>query len=173
LKEAEELEKEQYYGPAILLYSHYLEQRLLIHHLNVTEDKDPLITKTELDRLIKMKDEQHLAFGNILRIVSSSIDNPKVVDICHEVKKARDNIAAHFFFVAPLDKNNRTKRAFYDVNNYRKIVRRLYALVRERLRLPRVENFLSFGSPLTRISTIEEEENAIERELLMVICDQT
>lgn len=173
LEEAEELEKEQHYASVILLYSHYLEQRLLIHHLNDIEDSNPSTIKLELDNLIRMKDERKLVFGKILNIVSSSINDSEVMNICREVKKVRDTIAAHFFFVAPLDKNNRTKRAFYDVNNYRKIVRRLYALVREHQRLPQIEYFLNLGSPLTKISTIEEEEIAIERELLKVICDQT
>ena len=71
------------------------------------------------------------------------------------------------FFVAVIDKSNRTKRAFYDVNNHRKMIRRLYTLVRqEKKRIREVEDFLYKGSPFAMMKTIEERSYEMEKVIL-------
>lgn len=74
-----------------------------------------------------------------------------------------------------IDKNNVLKMSFYDVNNYRKIVRRIYRLVKTKKVLTSDEEkkiyyFLELGSPLSKRSGIEAEELEIEQVLLRGLC---
>lgn len=174
LQDAEKLQKDGFYAPAILLYSHYLEQNLLLSYLNYLENKEPSKTKTAMDALFKIKDEGKLTFGEILKLVEPSLKRVgDVKNICSEVKKVRNVLGAHFFFVVTIDRTNRTKRAFDDVNNYRKFIRRLYSLIRKQMRMNKVESFLKYGSPLGKIRSVEQEAFSLEQELLKVICKQT
>ena len=74
-----------------------------------------------------------------------------------------------------IDKSNVLKMSFYDVNNYRKIVRRIYKLVKTKKVLTfdeekEIYSFLELGSPLSKRSNIEVEEFGIEQVLLRGLC---
>jgi hypothetical protein len=172
-KDAKKLAKLEFFTQAILSYCQYLEQILLISYLDSVESKDPLRTRKELDKLMKMKDSGQLTFGNILRIAEKTIVDPTSLSYCRQIKRIRDTLAAHLFFVAIIDKANRTKRGFYDVNNHRKMIRRLYKLARqEKLRIQEVESFLHKGSPFVMMSTIEESSYEMEKIILSCLCDR-
>lgn len=170
--DAVKLQKEGFYAQALLLYSHYLEQVLLISYLSYVEEKDPSKTKLVLDKIIRIKDERNLTFGNILSFVNPIIKNVEMQRLCKEVKEVRDTLAAHFFFVVNIDPLNKTKRAFYDVNNYKKLIRRLYKFVRKTNRMSNVEYFLKHAAPWKEYKTIEKDALAIEDVLLEIICER-
>lgn len=176
--DAEELEEGWHFASSILLYSHYLEQLLLIAYLSSIEVKDPNQTQKEISKLNSIKDSGNLTFGTILSRVNPTLRlNSETQSRIARVKKIRDTIGAHFFFTLPIDRTNRTKRAFYDVNNHRRLVRRLYRLLQEHNRvdnkkfiIPQIEKFLNFGSPLSRLRNIEEESYVHETEILRQLC---
>ena len=55
-KDAEKLAELGFFTSAILSYCQYLEQLLLISHLDWIESTDYLRTKKELDKIMKLKD---------------------------------------------------------------------------------------------------------------------
>ncbi len=170
--DARKLEKEGFYAPAILLYSHYLEQVMLISYLSYVDQLDPSKTKLVLDRILKIKDERNLTFGKIMSFVKPVMTDVEIIKLCKEVKEVRDTLAAHFFFVANLDRLNKTKRAYYDVNNYRKMIRRLYAFIRTTEQIPQVEHLLKYGAPWKKYKTIEQDALVVEDILLRTLCEK-
>lgn len=174
LYDAENLEKTGFYSSAILLYSHYLEQKLLLYYFIWSDKNSPELTKSRIRKLFEMKDEKHFTFGRILKFVEPSlITKNEVKLLCSEVKTARDQIGAHFVFMPRIDTERRTWRSYDDVSNYRKLIRRLYSLIRKQERIREVELFLTFRDRLSRYSNIEKDAWKLEQMLLKKICKDT
>ena len=156
-RDAVGLERSGYFSSALLMYSHFLEQMLLLPYLSRVENKSPSQTKETLEEIMKTKDDGNLTFGKIIRQVEEVIPDEQTKQLCAKVKQVRDTVVAHFFFVAFLDPTNRTKRGFSDVNNYRKLIRRMCNLVKDMDRIEFVEDFLSTGSPFVRLRLIQHD----------------
>ena len=142
----------------------------MVAYLTHIEETSPSDTRRAVDRIIKIKDEGHLTFGLVLSKVSAIL-TPRIRKECEDVKRIRNTLGAHFFLVIMVDPKNKTMRAFQDVNNHRKLIRRLYSFVKMEERIYDVEYFLKIGSPLVMLRTIEHESYRIERLLLEKICD--
>lgn len=175
--EAEVLYQNKFFHPSLLMYCIFLEQALLVKYIR---DSEPLSAKKKMDKIIKIKDAGNLTFGTVLNLVKPLLDTETYED-CKKIKKIRDTIVAHHFFVMQIDPKNKYKLGFYDVSNYRKIVRRLYNLIKnERLKNLSDEDrrmhqevglFLTFGDPLTVMPDIERNTDYIENLILKIICE--
>lgn len=173
-KQAKELENGKFYTAALLYYSFYIEQLILVKYIQYVGKKEPAKAKIAIDDLLQIKDKGELTFGKILEICKPILKNG-IEEKCKKIKEIRDKLLAHPFFIMGIDKSNALKMSFYDVNNYRKIVRRIYKLVKTKRVLTFDEEkeiyyFLELGSPLSKRSNIEEEELEIEQVLLRGIC---
>ena len=168
--EAKTLEENNFFLPAILRYTNYLEHFLIISILSYHERRNIMSTQTIQKNILCMKLDKKLTFSAILRQVPSDIMTDDVKQLCNEVKNIRNTIAAHNYFVIALDKTRFKKRKFNDVNIYRKFIRNLYKLIRNIEKINQVENFLSIGHPLTTYSHLEENAYEIEVILMESIC---
>ena len=172
--QAKELENGKFYTAALLYYSLYTEQLILVKYIQYVDKKEPVKAKNMIDGILQIKDKGGLTFGKTLEICKPILKNG-IEEKCREIKKIRDKLLAHPFFVMGIDKNNVLKMSFYDVNNYRKIVRRIYKLVKTKKVLTfddekEIYYFLELGSPLSKRSNIEVEEFDIEQVLLRGLC---
>jgi len=170
-KAAETLYREHFYVPSLLMYCSFLEQVLLVKYIR---ESDPKSAKMKMDKIIKIKDSGKLTFGNILELVKPLLE-PEIYNDCKKIKKIRDTTVAHSFFVMPIDPKNKHRLAFYDVSNYRKIIRRLYNLIKNEENLDRHDHkivlyFLNYGDPAARMRNLEEDADYTESCLLMNIC---
>lgn len=172
--QARELEKAKFYTAAMLYYSFYLEQMILVKYIQYIFKNNFWNAKSEIDKIIQIKDDGRLTFGTIMKmckpILIDGLDSE-----CNKIKEIRDTLLAHPFFVMGIDKHNRLRLGFYDVNNYRKVIRRIYAIVKTKDVLTpsehnEITHFLKLGSPLSKLNTIENEEFNVEQILLRGLC---
>ena len=170
LCDAEKLEKQEFYLAAILLYIQYLEHMMLVTIVQYYEYHNRANDK--LNDIFQTKDNNALDFGKILSMVPRKNLDKNTRQICKCVQTIRNTMAAHSFFIVSLDKKDKNKRAVRDVNNYKKIIRRLYNLIKNEQRIHIVEAFLS-RFPFSQRSTIEEEAYKIEKIILKEICQLT
>jgi len=171
--DAIDLQKRGFYLASLLYFNAYLEQFLLFQFLCKTRDRNPIYAKKVHDDIINIKDKGNLTFGKILEIIKIN-NKSKIYQLIKEIKQIRNDLVAHTHFVTLLDKNNKYKLAFYDVNNYRKIVGKLYKHIKSENILDKdtrkINNFLKVGHPLSKIRFIEIEGYEIEQIILSHIC---
>ena len=170
LSDAKELEKQEFYLAAILLYIQYLEHMMLVTIVQYYEHHN--LANNKLNDIFQTKDNNDLNFGKILSMVPRKNLDRNTKQICKYVQTIRNTMAAHSFFIVSLDKKDKNKRAVRDVNNYKKIIRRLYNLIKHEQRIQIVEEFL-YRYPFSQRSTIEEEAYNIEKIILKKICQLT
>lgn len=174
---AKSLENKHIYIPAMLLYCEYLEQALLSKYLIYLREDNPSKAKEKMDEIMRLKDRGKLTFGKTLEVVKPIL-TPEANKLSREIKRIRNHLVAHPFFVIRVDPTNKYKLGFYDVGNYRKVIRRIYNLIKNENYLTQKEHnkikiFLKLGHPLTKLSRIEQESEDIEDILLKKLCVMT
>ena len=172
LTDAQKLEKEGFYSASILLYIQYLEQMMLVATIQYYESNKPKKLNKKLEKIIRDKDKAKLDFKTILSHVPVEIRDAKTKNSTKYVKHIRDTMAAHSYFIVSLDKRDKKKRAVKDVNNHKKIIRRLYKLIRKEYTLDNVSRFLS-AHPFSIRKKVEEDAYEIEKIILEKICQIT
>lgn len=166
LEDANNLQKAEYYQNAILTYAHYLEHMLLssaiIYHVN-----NPIKAQKFLDKILKLKDEERLNLGKVMKIVPDEVFTSTSYDMCDEVRKIRNAIGGHSYFAIGLGyKFTRIE----EVNYYKKIIRRIYKIIKNDKPLPNVEYFLEHVHPLSAHSRLETIVTEVEQEIMKYIC---
>ena len=172
LSDAKELEKQEFYLAAILLYVQYLEHMMLVAVIQYWEYHDPANIYHKLNKIFQIKDDAQLDFGKILSLIPNRILDKKTKQTCKCIQNIRNTMAAHSFFIVSLDKKDKKRHVVKDVNNYKKIIRRLYKLIRHEHRIANVEQFLD-RHPFANCRTIEEDAYRVEKTILKKICQDT
>ncbi len=95
-KQANELENEDFYTAALLYYSFYIEQIILVKYIQYTYRKEPIEVKNIIDNIMQIKEKGQLTFGNIINICKPILKND-LEHRCKEIKKIRDELLAHPF----------------------------------------------------------------------------
>ena len=169
LTDARELETKEYYFAAILLYIQYLEHIMLLNTIRYYAYYNPANINNKLDQILQIKDGNELNFGKILSLMPKKMKNKNTKQACKFVQDIRNKMAAHSYFMVSLDKKDKNRRAIKDVNNYKKIIRRLYKLIRNKHKIKDVELFL-YQHPLRNMRKIENEAYQVEKQILKTIC---
>ncbi len=173
LEEAEELEKNKFFSSAILRYTNYLEQFLVIASLSYCEKHDHGPVSEVRKCVMNTKINKKFTFHNIIGLMPDKIKTDGIKQLCKEIKNIRNQIGAHDYFVIALDKTRYKQRRFDDVNSYRKFIRNLYKLIKKTKTINQAENFLLLGHPLTIYSTLEEKAYDVEMIIMESICMHT
>ena len=140
--DAKKLQEAGFYKNAILSYSHYLEQMLLTAVGSKYKDKPDEVQKF-FTKILKIKDFERLNFGKIMKIVGDEIPISSIANQCDEVRKIRNSLAAHHFSTVGIGYSSSAR----DVNDYKKIIRRMYKFIKQEQEIADVEYFL-YQSPL-------------------------
>ena len=161
LIDAKKLEKDGFYLASILLYIQYLEHVMLVATIQYHEYHRPEKINHKLEQIFQIKDSAQLNFGKILSLLPKKSRDAKTKKDIKYIQTIRNTMAAHSFFIVSLDKKDRKKRAVKDVNNYKKIIRRIYRLISNEHPLYDVEVFL-YRHPFSIRRDAEEYAFAID-----------
>ena len=167
LIDARKLQQEGFYKSAILSYSHYLEQMLLTAAGSKYKDKPDEFRKF-FNKVLKMRDADQLNFYNIMKIVGEEIPISSITSQCDEVRTIRNGIAAHHVSTVGIGYSSSSR----DVNDYKKIIRRMYKFVKREQKLPSIEIFLN-TDPLRIHSRLPEIVLELESEIMEYLCKKT
>ena len=165
--DARKLQQERFYKSAILSYSHYLEQMLLTAAGSKYRDKPDEFRKF-FNKVLKIRDTNQLNFYNIMKIVGGEIPISSITSQCDEVRIIRNGIAAHHVSTVGIGYSSSSR----DVNDYKKIIRRMYKFVKKEQKLPGIENFLN-TDPLRIHSRLPEIVLELESEIMEYLCKKT
>lgn len=167
LIDAQKLQEAGFYKSAILLYSHYLEQMLLTA-VGAKHKDNPDEIKKLFTKILKMKDFERLTFGKIMDIARKEIPTSNIMSQCDEVRKIRNSLAAHHFSTVGIGYSSPSR----DVNDYKRIIRRMYRFVKQEQSLQTVEYFL-YQQPLRIRNKLPEIVVEAESEIMKYMCKKT
>ena len=167
LIDAKKLQEAGFYKSAILSYSHYLEQMLLTAVGSKYKDEPNEVQKF-FTNILKIKDFEQLTFGKIMKIVGDEIPVSNIASQCDEVRKIRNGLAAHHFSTVGIGYSSSSR----DVNDYKKIIRRMYKFVKQEQEMANVEYFL-YQQPLLIRNKLPERVVEVESEIMKYLCEKT
>ncbi len=118
--EADELLSKGYLIASILYYAIYVEQLLLTAYLFVIREDNIDNALLIRENLLQLKQKEKLPFGKVIRMTVpkitqflnnqeklSTADNESLSDLCDKMRRIRNLISAHPYFVVMLDPTNR------------------------------------------------------------------
>lgn len=170
--DALQLERNEFYKPATALYIEFLEHIVLIAALSYYEIHNPLETNSKRNKIFKLKDEKKLTLSNIKKMCPKKLWDAESKRCYKEVTHIRNTVVAHPYFAISFNITPFDDRRLSDVNNHRKLIRRLYKIVKSERRIDGVEAFLH-KVPFIDYKDHEQDSLRLEQMLLKEICRKT
>lgn len=177
---ADRLLKDGYYVASIFYYVIYIEQLLFTAYLYVLRKKDIETAILGRENILLKRERGYFPFGKVVTYTIPLIDEylnyqhtlpmiqgESLVVLCQKLVKIRNVISAHPQFALMLDPNNRWKRALYDANYYRKVLRRIRRFLKVDLNVespPILDEAIDL-LPLVSSAQIETEFAKVENEV--------
>lgn len=163
------LEKQEKYQPAILSYVNYLEQVLLVSSIQYLR-KNPEKALKFIKKIEKTKSEEKLTLGKIILMSPQEIFIKDTKEKCHKIRKIRNHVGAHQFFSIELGYTFLQKE---DVENHKNMIKSLYSLINDEIKIKKVEVFLKEMKSSLLHKQISEITMDLEKEIMKEICIKT
>lgn len=163
------LEQGGFYKPATALYVEFLEHVMLTATLCYYEIHNPLATNSMRNKISKLNDEKKSTLSAIKKMCPGKLWDANSNNCYEEVRHVRNTVVAHPHFAISFNITPFDDRRLSDVNNHRKLIRRLYKIVKNYQRMDNVEAFLK-KVPFIGYGQHEQDSLALEQMLLREIC---
>jgi hypothetical protein len=172
-EDADALFRGKYYAASILYNAVYVEHLLLSSYLFLKRDGGIQYAISARDDILKRKEKGWLPFGEVIKLTVPALERflssqPKLNDgkaesllsLCRKLNKIRNEASVHPYLALMLDPSNQEKKAMYDVNYYRKVLRKIKIFLEKDLGVAapsEVERLIKVGSPMSMLRLIDEE----------------
>ena len=178
-EEADLLLDQGHYQASILYYALYSEHLLLAAYLFIKRDEDIDEANREREKILSNKERGAYPLGKIIKDLVPKIESylshipsyfledteTNISKLIVNIKDIRNLISAHPHFTLMLDPTNAVKKVMYDVNYYRKILRRIRKFIRNEIGLPypiELDQLISVGDPISLASYIDDSFISVE-----------
>lgn len=180
--EADLLLDQGHYQASILYYALYSEHLLLAAYLYIKRDEDIDEANREREEILSKKERGNYPLGKVIQDLVPILEKylshthsffsedteTDISKLSNNIKNIRNLISAHPHFTLMLDPTNTRKKVMYDVNYYRKILRRIRKFIQKEIGMPypsELDHLISVGNPISLGSFIDDSFMAIENSL--------